>query len=185
MEKEESFPGASNNVDVSPQRIEKELAEAAAEENLVLTGPPLPGSDDAQAPEAAQDLPAPDYEKNAINAGVLLSMLTEYGLKYLAPAWQITRDQCAAVGMSWGKVAAKYLPASVLRYLPDMTGSEDGSECVECDALMTTLQVFEPVMDSPRFFENSETRPESKPETRPEIAQPVKSDAMPDIHGGR
>lgn len=180
-EKQPEFSGPDvNQVDTSEARVARELDEAAREEGI------SPG---ATGPEPGA--PAGDAQPDRSGIAQRLAGLLAGGFGMVfaiaVPAWRVTQEEVAALAGTWARVVAKYLPIKYWKYIPDLSGEGEGSECVECDAITVTLKVIGPRVMS----ENSETDSEADSETKPEpqangfgISAP-QDDAMPDVHGQR
>jgi hypothetical protein len=108
-------------------------AEAAA-----LEGEYIPkGAPGAQAEEAP---PTP-------STGELLTMLLRPLFNVVAPAWEVSDDECELLGQSYGAVADKYFPNLELG--------------VELSAVVTTVMVFGTRWGKPRKIETE--KPEETP----------------------
>jgi len=127
-----------NQVDVSPERVAQEWRQIAADEGFTAA-PHNPGK--GTRPDAPGPSLPPDAHAAKL-AGVLASLLKIASGAWFTPAWKITSEECNKLGQVWGRVAAKYMPAAWLRWLPDTSGGQ--SECLECDAVAVTLEVFGP-----------------------------------------
>lgn len=130
--------GGMNQVDCSAETVAAEWERIEREAGV---------SGEANQKAAAPVGPAPAAAAGAADLvdrlrGVL-SVGFRVGFGWLAPAWEVTEKECARLAEVWAKVGAKYLPPSWLRWLP---GTADGgaSECVECDALVVTVQIVGP-----------------------------------------
>ena len=127
-----------NLVDVSPETVAAEWASIEADEGLASVQEPAQG----KTPGVSESPPPiPDSQLAGRVAGALKTGF-RYGFKYLAPAWNVTKDECSRLGDAWAKVAVKYLPASWFAWLPATDGGE--SSCIECDALAITAEVVVP-----------------------------------------
>jgi len=150
----------TNEVDTGSSRIEKELRAAALDENLIFDNKQ---SSNSENPEAQTEQPQHNETINtAGNLAFFLSFFFAAGFGALAPAWEITREQSKNLGIAWARVIVKYIPFSLLRYIPNVTGGTEG-ECLECDALLLTYSTIEPVHKKPRFQEQPE-RSQKNPE---------------------
>lgn len=124
-----------NQVDCSPETVSAEWDRIAAD-----LGP-------AAAPPVgyARTAESPGPESAGIVERLRGTLLIAFklGFGWMVPAWRVTDEECARLAEVWARVGAKYLPASWLRWLP-ATAAGGASECVECDALVVTVQVVMP-----------------------------------------
>lgn len=107
-------------------------AEARAVEGKVITNAEQQAS--AEPPPAAE-----------ITTGQLLTAILVPVFKVLAPAWAVSRDECALLGEAWGAVVDKYLP--------------DLDLGVELSAVLATALVF-----GPRWGTPPKVQPKEKPD---------------------
>ena len=152
-EKQKSI--GTNDVDVSPEKVEQEWQEIAIDEGIDLLSPETSSED---SPEPVQERPG-NLDERCIG---LLAVLMSIGFPVLLPSWQVVKEEVGALAVAWGRVLSKYIPVGWARYLPDVGGG-DGSECIELDALVTTIQ----------FIESHTQGENQKPESQPEKPEPV------------
>lgn len=164
-----------NNVDVSEARIQKEIRAFAEDEKLTLE--PLKETDNPDdITQPAESVPQVDIEQATQSMGVLIANGFYFGAKYLKPVWNILEDEASAFGMAWAKVVVKYSPLSWLRFIPNLSGGTGESVCIECDAVLVTINIAQP-----RLMQ-SEHMPENKPEQRPEKPEVKQDGAMLDVN---
>lgn len=138
MEKSELITGV-NQVDTSPETVDQEWNEIAADEKITSTTQ-ADGGPGMEA-EAGQDSLVPDEqdrEKIAEKLASFLKKLFKWGFHRFAPGWRVTEDESGSLGDAWSAVIIKYLPGRWLRFVPG------GGALIELDALMITIDVVEP-----------------------------------------
>ena len=167
----------TNEVDVSPERIDKELRAAATEEDLIYNNQAGNSENSEPQPEQLSE----EQQQNTLgNLAFFLSFGFGIAFSALAPAWNIQKEQNKNLGVAWARVCLKYLPFSWLEYVPNITGGTS-SDCVECDALLLTYSTIEPVYMSPRFQDKSESQPENpEADIQKQSGQP--QDTMKEVH---
>lgn len=175
MDAEKQTADAVNEVDVSEERIQREIAAALSEEGMAPDGSEIPETGPETGPEN-------DTEQAAASVAGLLGMMFPFLGSLLAPAWAITREQYAQLAGAWSRVVVKWLPASWLRFVP----GGNGEPCVECDAILATVAVVAPHINTPRHPQEEQGQPGQLSDTPPPppVTQPDAMQDVTEIKGG-
>lgn len=149
VEKSELTPKTGvNQVDTSPEKVDQEWDEIATDEKLdQVPDSEIDASDKGQGTQAQDE---PDRETATDNLSVFLWRVLRLLFRKLAPDWHVTESETGKLSDAWSAVICKWLPGAWLRYVPG------GGAVIEFDAVVITIDVFEPRWGKPRKSGNTQ-----------------------------
>ncbi len=175
-----------NQVDTSPERVDQEWAEIAADEGITTTSEAREGDTGTAAAAPGQGgpgQPGPDREQAAEKLGGFLRLLLGWVFRRFAPAWEVTKAETEKLGSAWAAVVCKYLPAGWLRHVPG------GGASIELDAILITVEIIEPRIGRPANPEKPEPETGTGPETTAPAGPPAPQgsdlkfgNVLPEVH---
>ncbi len=137
MEKSESESVTGvNQVDTSPEKVNQEWDEIATDEKLAEVSDIEIGPGDAMQDGHSRD--EPDRDKSIENLSLFLWRILKLVFSKLTPTWHVDESESEKLSGAWSAVICKWLPGAWLRFIPG------GGAVIELDAIMVTIEVFEP-----------------------------------------